>query len=131
MADEKFNGEVRINKDISKYTDTALLGLSFKQTVFGGAAIVVSGSIFFFCHNTLGNELTTWLCVLAALPIGAIGFVKFNGMSFMQLVGKAVRHFKTPDILVFRGNSYLAELHNNFDELEKQKDITLRGDDNK
>lgn len=77
--------EVKINKEIREYSENMFFGLTLRQfffSVFGCAVAVV---IYFLCKETLGLEITTWLCVLGVVPFAAIGFIKYNGLTAEQV----------------------------------------------
>lgn len=50
----------------------------------------------------LGTETVSWLCILGAVPFGAFGFVKYNGMSAEQFIAAYIKsEFLTPKHLTF------------------------------
>lgn len=120
MDNELWNGQVRINKDILKYSDHVFLGLSMKQTIFGALSILVAIGLFFVCYSLLGlpRELALIICAMAATPLAAFGFLSYNGMSFAQLLVAMTQHFKTKAYLSFKSKSYFMQIH-----LRKQKDL--------
>lgn len=133
-TDDTFNGEVRINKDISKYGDQVLLGLSLKQTICAACAVVVAIAVFALTNRYLGFELATTLCAVSAVPIGAIGFIKYNGMSLPQLVKAIILHYSMPENLCFRAKNYYAELialnkEINRNSKEKAHDQNIQSDE--
>ena len=61
--------------------------------------------------DTLGTESVSWLCVLAALPFGALGFVRYNGMSAERFAAAYIKsELLMPKYLCCRGENvyYLA-----------------------
>ena len=78
--------EVKINKEIRNYTESIFFGLSLRQficTVLGCALAVL---LYFLFKPLLGLELTSWVCMLGALPFILLGFVKYNGMPLEKLL---------------------------------------------
>lgn len=110
MNNDNWNGEVKINKDILKYSEQFFMGLSFKQTMSGAGALIAAALIYFFCHKTLGKDTAIILCAVGASPIAAIGFLSYNGLTFVQLVKAATQHFLMPDKLFFRAKNFYSEI---------------------
>ena len=76
----KSNFEIKINKEIRDYTESILLGLSLRQSIFSILACAVACGIYFLFKERLGTEVTSWLCMLGAAPFAALGFIRFQGM---------------------------------------------------
>lgn len=76
----KSNFEIKINKEIRDYTESILLGLSLRQSIFSILACGVACGIYFLFKERLGTEVTSWLCMLGAAPFAALGFIRFQGM---------------------------------------------------
>lgn len=78
--------EIKINKEIRNYTEAVFFGLSLRQLFFSVIACVVAGAIFFVLKPMLGTETVSWICILAAAPFAALGFLKYNGMTAEKFV---------------------------------------------
>ena len=78
--------EVRINREIREYTESMFFGLSMRQFFFSALAILVAVGVYFALKPILGLETVSWVCILAAVPFGAMGFIKYNGMTAEQFV---------------------------------------------
>ena len=76
----KSNFEIKINKEIRDYTESILLGLSLRQSIFSILVCGVACGIYFLFKERLGTEVTSWLCMLGAAPFAALGFIRFQGM---------------------------------------------------
>lgn len=85
--------EVKINKEIRDYTESIFFGLSLRQCLFSVLACVVAVILYFLCIDSLGLEITSWLCMLGAVPFAALGFIKYQGMNTEQIVKVATRSF--------------------------------------
>ena len=73
--------EVKINREIRDYTESMFFGLSLRQFIFSVLACGVAVGVYFLLRPLLGLETTSWVCIIAAVPFGAIGFLKYNGMT--------------------------------------------------
>lgn len=89
----KSNFEIKINKEIRDYTESILLGLSLRQTVFSILACVIACGLYFLFKERLGTEVTSWLCMLGAAPFAAFGFIRFQGMYTEDIVKMAISSF--------------------------------------
>lgn len=78
--------EVRVNKDIQEYKENMFFGLTLRQFFFSVLGCAVAVCLYFLCKDTLGLEVTTWVCVLGVVPFAAIGFLKYNGMPAEQVI---------------------------------------------
>ena len=78
--------EVKINREIRNYTEAVFFGLSLRQIIFSVCALAVSVGVFFLLKPTLGTETTSWICIIAAAPFAALGFVKYNGMTAEKFI---------------------------------------------
>ena len=72
-CDMKSNFEVKINKEIRDYTESILLGLSLRQSIFSILACGSACIIYFLCSDSLGQEITSWICMLAVIPFACFG----------------------------------------------------------
>ncbi len=104
--------EVKINREIRDYQEAIFFGLNLRQLVFSLLAIAVAVGLYFGLRDTLGTETVSWLCILGAVPFGALGFVKYNGMSAEQFIAAYVKsEFLMPKRLTFQSeNIYYAAL---------------------
>ncbi len=83
--------EVKINKDIRKYTESMFFGLSLRQCIFSVLAIIVAVAIYFLLEPHLGIETVSWMCILGAIPFAALGFVSYHGMTAEQFLWAWIR----------------------------------------
>ncbi len=73
--------EIKINKEIRNYTESMFFGLSVRQFFFSLAGIAAAVGIYFLLRPHLETETLSWLCMLAAAPFMAMGFITYNGMT--------------------------------------------------
>lgn len=97
--------EIKINKEINDYTDQIAWGLSVRQALFSGLAVVVAGAIFFALSAKLGEFLTVLVIVFTAGPVALLGFVRYNGMYFEKLVVCIFRSFQISKPLSWKAKS--------------------------
>lgn len=100
--------EVKINREIRNYTEAVFFGLSLRQIIFSVCALAVSVGVFFLLKPMLGTETTSWICIIAAAPFAALGFVKYNGMTAEKFIVAWVKsEFLTPKKLTFKSTNQL------------------------
>ena len=81
--------EVRINKEVRSYTEAIFFGLNPRQFVFSAIACVAALITYFVASRFFNTEIVSWLCILAALPFGALGFITFQQMKTEDIL----KHF--------------------------------------
>lgn len=89
MVSMKSNFEIKINKEIRDYTESIMFGLSLRQSVFSILACGSACIIYFLCSDKLGQEITSWLCMLAVIPFACFGFIRFQGMFMEDIISTA------------------------------------------
>ena len=88
MCDGKIGGiflEIKVNKEILNYTESIFFGLSMRQFFFSVLACAFAVLVYFLLQPYFGLETLSWLCILAAAPFAALGFVTYNGMVAEQI----------------------------------------------
>ena len=99
--------EVRINREIREYTESMFFGLSLRQFIFSVLACGVAAGIYLGLNPILGTETTSWLCIVAAFPFAAMGFLKYNGMTAEKFIAAWIRStFMIPKRLLFGNTNY-------------------------
>ncbi len=78
--------EIKINREIRDYTESVFFGLSLRQCIFALAGVIFAMITYFALHGILGTETVSWICILAAAPFVAMGFIKYNGMTAEQFL---------------------------------------------
>ena len=77
--------EINVNKEICSYKEAVFFGLTTRQFVCSVAAIGIAVGTYFGLKGILGKETASWLCMIAALPVAAMGFFKYNSLTAEQL----------------------------------------------
>jgi hypothetical protein len=98
--------EVKINKEIRNYTESMYFGLSLRQCVFAVLAIGASVGVYFLLRPIFGLETLSWVCIVAAFPFAAVGFIKYHGMTAEKFVWAYIKsEFLTPKQLTFKAEN--------------------------
>lgn len=86
MGEVKIMLEAKIHKEITEYEGKIFFGMTGKQIVCVLIAFAIVIPLFFLLYEKIGVEITGYICIAVALPIMAIGFFKYKGTSFTDLV---------------------------------------------
>lgn len=78
--------EIKIPKEITEYKEKFLFGLTVRQFFSVAVALAICVPLYIFGKDYLGDDATSWLVILIAVPVFGFGFVKYNGMTFEQLL---------------------------------------------
>ena len=106
--------EVKINREISEYTESIFFGLSLRQFFFSICACVIAVFLYFILKPYFGIETLSWVCILGAVPFAVLGFVKYNGMTAEKFIAAWIKsEILTPKKLTFKPiNLYYEDLKN-------------------
>jgi hypothetical protein len=78
--------------------------------------------VYFLLKPHFGTETVSWMCILAATPFAALGFIKYNGMTAEKFVWAWIKsEFLMPKKLVFRSTNTYFELMRPGMELKKKE----------
>jgi len=83
--------EIKINKEIRDFTEAVFFGLCLRELLFSICGIAASAALYFLLRQHINTDILTWLCMAAALPFAALGFVRYNGMRAEALIAAWVR----------------------------------------
>lgn len=85
--------EIKISKEVRNFTESILLGLSIRQCIFSLTACIIAIIIYFLTIDKLGSELTSWLCIIGAIPFAILGFINYQSMNAEVILITALRSF--------------------------------------
>lgn len=78
--------QIKSNKEVRDYKEVVYFGMTVRQLLFTGLAGGAALGVYFLCHRRMPMEMVSWLCMAAAVPFGAFGFVHWHGLPFEQIV---------------------------------------------
>ena len=114
--------EIKINKEIRNYTESIFFGLSMRQLAFSVFACLTALALYFILKPYLGLETLSWLCILGAAPFGAIGFIKYHGMSAEKFIWAFIRsEILMPKKLQFHAVNIFYEVHTDKNSIKERK----------
>jgi len=85
---------VTIPKEITDYEEKIIFGLSLRKMACLSLAVALGVGTYFLCVKGLGltMDATSYVIIIGALPLMAMGFIKKNGMPFERYFALAIRH---------------------------------------
>ena len=106
---------MKINKEIQRYQESILFGLSLRQMVFALLAIGVAVGTYFGLKPLIGAAEVGWevgwVCMLAAFPFAMCGFFTYNGMPAERFLLAVIRsEILCPRTLAYHPQNLYAEL---------------------
>lgn len=83
---------IEINKDIDRYKESVVLGLTARQLVYSIISVVIGGGIVLLTYPYVGLTTSAYIAIPVVAPIALTGFYSYNGMTFMEMMKKKL-HF--------------------------------------
>lgn len=124
--------EININKDIREYTEGVFFGLNMRQLICSGLAVGSAVAVYFGTKELVSKDVMTYLCIAAAAPFAAIGFIKYNGMPLEKIIVAWIKdNFLIPRHITFKSNNiYKEALKDYFTTKEKESIYAKERTDN-
>ncbi len=83
---------IEINKDIDKYQESVVMGLTAKQLIYSIVSVLVGGTIVLLTYRYIGLTGSAYVAIPAVAPIAMGGFYSYQGMSFFEATKRRI-HF--------------------------------------
>ena len=77
---------ISINKDIEKYQESVVMGLTARQLIFSIASIACGGAIVLLTYKHVGLTGSAYIAIPVVAPLALNGFYSYQGMSFTQML---------------------------------------------
>ena len=119
--------ECTVNREVRNYREGVVMGLSMRQTIWGGAALAIAGAANFGLRLFIGKETASVLCILLAALPAAIGFMRYQGLNFEQFARAWLcTNFRHAGWYVYRALSLFDTLHRAAIEERKHQEKRMR-----
>ena len=77
---------IEINKDIDRYQESVVMGLTLKQLIYAALSLIAGAGIVLLLQKQIGLTLAAYVAVPVVAPLALQGFYQYNGMSFMEVM---------------------------------------------
>ncbi|MBR1445392.1 MAG: PrgI family protein [Firmicutes bacterium] len=84
--------EVRVPEEIKDYKESIVAGLSIRQLLCGGVALLTAVPTFLLLRN-IDQDLATYATMAVVVPAFCIGFIKKDGYNFETYIKIRMRSF--------------------------------------
>ena len=111
--------EIELNKVVLDYKESIFFGLSLRQFICAGLAVMIAVIGWFMMREILVKEIRSWLCLIFACPFAAAGFFSFNGLTLEQFLWQMLK-----SCLIYRGRRVYRSV--NFDRIENDRILKER-----
>ena len=115
---------IEINKDIDRYKESVVMGLTAKQLIFSVASVVAGGGIVLLLYRYIGLTPSVYVAIPVAAPIALGGFYSFNGMGFYEYMGRKMRMLFTNRPLAYASTEGEETIH----EIRMEEDAVKKAD---
>ncbi len=102
---------IEINKDIDRYQESVIMGLSAKQLIFSAASVLVGGSMVLLLYPFIGLTGAAYVAVPCVAPIAMGGFYTYNGMDFYEYVRRKLYFLVNNKTLTYKSTEKAVTLH--------------------
>lgn len=94
---------VPVPKEITEYKEKIILGMSGRQLIFSGIAVVLAVGIGALCY-LMGMDITIigYIIILAASPLMALGFIRKDNMPFEKYLFLVLRSKMGQNLLTYK-----------------------------
>ena len=82
---------IEINKDIEKYQETIIMGLTAKQMIHSVAAVAIGSGLVLFLYGKVGLTLSVYIAIPVVAPIALGGFYSYHEMGFYEVLERQIR----------------------------------------
>lgn len=93
--------EVKIPADIQEYKSKLIAGLSVRQVIAIGGALVTTVPVGVYFHDKISPDYLLWIIMFMVVPFVGYGFVRFKGMPFEQFIVVLWRFYFEPQRRVY------------------------------
>lgn len=104
--------EIRIPKEIKNYREKLFFGLTLRQCLCAGAALLICVPLYIFGNKILPQEALSWIVILIAAPLMLAGFFRYNDMVFEQFAIEFFFHNFTPQKRIYSYEPPFMEFRN-------------------
>lgn len=69
---------IEINKDIDRYKETVIMGLTARQLIFSVLSVLVGGGVVLLLYPLIGLTASVYVAIPAVAPVALGGFYSWH-----------------------------------------------------
>ena len=119
--------EIRIPKEIKNYREKLFFGLTLRQCICAGIALLICVPLYIWGHHFLPQEAISWIVVFIAVPLMLTGFFRYNDMAFEQFALEVIHFYAYPQKRVYSYEPPFMELRNVYMLEELTEEYAAKG----
>lgn len=77
--------EPRIHDEIKDYKEK-FYNFTLRQWIFGILILITTVPLYLFLSPKIGGDLTGWIVIIVAIPIGFFGFIPIQGLNAERII---------------------------------------------
>ncbi|MBR6228374.1 MAG: PrgI family protein [Eubacterium sp.] len=77
---------IEVNRDLDRFKESVILGLSLKQLIYSAIALSAGAGIVLLVYPYVGLTMAAYITVPVVAPIALTGFYSFHGMTFVEMM---------------------------------------------
>lgn len=106
--------EIRIPREIKNYREKLFFGLTLRQCICAGIALLICVPLYIFGNRFLPQEAVSWAVIFVAVPLMLTGFFRYNDMMFEQFAMEWFAHNFMPQKRVYDYEPLYMELRGTY-----------------
>lgn len=123
--------EPRIHDEIKDYKEK-FYNFTLRQWIFGILIIITTVPLYLFLSPKVGSDITGWLVIIVAVPIGFFGFIPIQGLNAEKIIFFWKRNYinfakpllyKTEEELALENSKKKAKTHTSNANKKEMKSI--------
>lgn len=119
---------VTIPKDLTKVKSKVLFGLTRRQLICFGAAVLVGVPLFFLLKNRVASSAATLCMILVMLPFFLFAMYEKNGQPLEVFLGHLIQNkFIRPKVRIYQTNNLYSALVRQSQLEQEVKRIARKG----
>ena len=119
---------VTIPKDLTKVKSKVLFGLTRRQLICFGAAVLVGVPLFFLLKNRVASSAATLCMILVMLPFFLFAMYEKNGQPLEVFLGHLIQNkFIRPKVCIYQTNNLYSALVRQSQLEQEVKRIARKG----
>ena len=119
--------EIRIPKEIKNYREKLFFGLTLRQCICAGIALLICVPLYIWGHHFLPQEAISWIVVFIAVPLMLTGFFRYNDMAFEQFALEVIHFYFYPQKRVYSYEPPFMEFRNGYLLEELTEEYAAKG----